>query len=82
MSLGSVVYFFKAGVCFLISKALLCSFPNKALKNPPLPHPSLFCPPKDSSPWKNVSHNTSRGRGGPSAGVLHLWGLCALCALG
>lgn len=30
MSLGSVVYFFKAGVCFLISKALLCSFPNKA----------------------------------------------------
>lgn len=30
MSLGSVVYFFKAGVCFLISEALLCSFPNKA----------------------------------------------------
>lgn len=32
VSLGSLVYFFKAGVCFLISKALLCSFPNKVLK--------------------------------------------------
>lgn len=48
MSLGSVVYFFKAGVCFLISKALLCSFPNKALKNP-LPPSSITLLPSQSS---------------------------------
>lgn len=30
VSLDSLVYFFKAGGCFLNSKVLLCNFPNKA----------------------------------------------------
>lgn len=43
-----LVYFFKAGVCFLISKARLCSFPNKALK-PSSPPSAVRCPPSASS---------------------------------
>lgn len=80
VSLGSLVYFFKAGVCFLISKALLCSFPNKSLKKPPLPHPSLLCPPSAFSLWKQESPSTSQPRGpwGRGAGVLGL--LVAACS--
>lgn len=69
VSLDSLVYFFKAGVCFLIGKALLCSFPNKVLKSllSPLRHscalPALSC-------CGNVSHPAPPSPGGCSARVL------------
>lgn len=71
-----LVYFFKAGVCFLISKARLCSFPNKALK-PSSPPSAVLCPPSASSLWGRGCGDTVLGAGTlvrpPGAGNRLIW---------